>query len=122
MPLFGMDTDEWRVRQEVIEASPDSLRLDRMVTAFRVAVYDVMIIPNAQRSIVTVRFRLYKGIALASGVWFISGFMVGSMFRWESILLPMGALLMFNGLAFKVIRASKRETVEVVQRWAAGKT
>lgn len=93
-----------------------------MITAFRVAVYDVMVISNAKRSTVTVRFRLYKGIALAFGVWFISGFMVGSMFRWESILLPMGALLMFNGLAFMVIRSSKRKTVAIVQRWASSKS
>lgn len=92
-----------------------------MVTAFRIAVYDVMVIPNAQTSTVTVRFRLYKGIAVAVGVWFFSGFMVGSLFQWESMLLPIGALLMFNGFAFVVILASKRDTIEVVQRWGRNK-
>ncbi|MFZ1692422.1 MAG: hypothetical protein WAT74_04405 [Flavobacteriales bacterium] len=121
MPLFGMDTSECRVRNEVIEASPDSLRLNRMVTSFRVAVYDMVVMPNAQRSIVIVRFRLYKGLAVAVGSWFIAGFMGGSMLRWESMFLPMAALLMFNGLAFLVIQASKRETVEVVKRWGTNK-
>jgi len=121
MPLFGIEHNECRVGHQFIDASPNALRLDRMVTAFRVAVYDVMVIPNAQTSTVTVRFRLYKGIAVAVGVWFFSGFMVGSLFQWESLLLPIGALLMFNGFAFVVIWASKRDTIEVVKRWGRNK-
>lgn len=121
IPLFGMDDNESHVRHEVIDASPDIFSLHRMVTAFRVAVYDMVVIPNAEPSTVIVRFRLYKGIAVAVGVWFISGFMVGSMFQWESMLLPLGTLLMFNSLAFLAIWASKPATTDIVQRWGMNK-
>jgi hypothetical protein len=117
MPVFSMDEDEYRVRVNVIDGSPDALRFDRWVTPFMVAVYDVMIIPDEQQRAVVLRFRLYKGMALAMIVWFISGFMAGSMLRWESMLLPTLILLLFSGMAALQIQISKHEAVNIIQRW-----
>jgi hypothetical protein len=120
MPLFGMDAEEFRLGNGSIEGTPDALRLNRLVTPIRVAVYDVMVIPHAQQRSVILRFRLYKGIAVAILFWFINGFIVGSIWKWESIILPASALVLFNGLAIMVIQSSKREAIDIVQRW--GKT
>jgi hypothetical protein len=117
MPVFGMDEEEYRVQVNDIDGSPDALRFDRWVTPFRVAVYDVMIIPDEQRQAVILRFRLFKGMALAMIVWFISGLTAGSMVRWESMLLPMLVLLLFSGMAALHIQSSKREAFSIIQRW-----
>lgn len=121
MPLFGMDSEEYRVRNGSIEGTPDALRFTRLVTPLRVAVYDVMVIPQLQQREVTLRFRLYKGIALAILVWFFNGVIVGSIWKWESMLLPLGALVLFNGFAFVIIQSSKREAFDIVQRWGKAK-
>ncbi len=122
MPVFYMDEEEYRVRVNVIDGSPEALRFDRWVTPFRVAVYDVMIIPDEKQRAVVLRFRLYKGMALAMIVWFISGFMAGSMLRWESMLLPTLVLLLFSGMAALHIQGSKREAISIIQRWGRAST
>jgi hypothetical protein len=58
MPLFGMDGEEYRVKNGSIEGTPDTLRFNRLVTPIRVALYDVMVIPHAQQRAVILRFRL----------------------------------------------------------------
>jgi hypothetical protein len=117
MPLFVMDPEEYRVRNGSIEGTPDALRFTRLVTPIRVAVYDVMVIPQWQQREVTLRFRLYKGIALAILVWLFNGLIVGSIWKWESMLLPAFGLVVFNGLAFMTILSSRREATDIVQRW-----
>jgi hypothetical protein len=88
-----------------------------LVTPIRVAVYDVMVSPQWQQREVTLRFRLYKGIALAILVWLFNGLIVGSIWKWESMLLPAFGLVVFNGLAFMTILSSRREATDIVQRW-----
>jgi hypothetical protein len=117
MPLFGMDAEEYRVSNGSIEGTPDALRFNRLVTPLRVAVYDVMVIPRAQQRAVTLRFRLYKGIAVAILFWVLNGFVFGSVWKWESLILPASALILFNGLAIVIIQGSKREVIDIVQRW-----
>lgn len=117
MPLFSMEEDEYRVRDKVIDGVPDALRFDRRVTAFRVAVYDVKAISHAERKELTLIFRLYKGVAIAILIWFISGFLLGSIWRWESLILPALGLGMFNGLAVLTILKARREAIAIIQRW-----
>jgi hypothetical protein len=117
MPLFGMDSEEYRVRNGSIEGTPDALRFTRLVSPLRVAIYDVMVIPQLQQREVILRFRLYKGMVLAGLAWVFNGFIVGSIWKWESMLLPAFALVLFNGLAFMTILSSKGEAAEIVKRW-----
>ena len=117
MPVFGMDEEEYSVRNGKIDGSPDSLRFNRLVTPFRVAVYDVTILPRPREGIMKLRFRLHKGLVLAIAVWFIDGLLIGSMWKWESFILPVGALLLFNGLGALFISASKSSAESIVKRW-----
>lgn len=120
MPLYGMDAEEYCVRNDSIHGSPDMLRFNRFVTPFRVAVYDVMVIPHQDQQAVILRFRMYKGIAVAVMFWLITALLYGSMWSWENIVLPACAFLICNGFASLFILSTKQEAIEIVRRW--GKT
>lgn len=119
MSFYDMDEDEYSVHIGRIEGSPDALRFNRLVTPFRVAVYDVTVISDDQHCLVNLRFRLYKGIAVAMMVWFVNSLLFGSIWKWESLLLPVLSLVLFNGIAALSIISTKRRAFEIVQRWSA---
>lgn len=117
MPLFSMDEAEYRVQDKVIDGVPDAMRFNRWVTAFRVAVYDVRVIPHAEKKEVTLIFRLYKGVAVVILIWFINGLLLGSIWKWESLILPALGLGVFNGMAVLAILNAKSEAIAIIQRW-----
>lgn len=117
MPLFGMDAQEYRVRNGIVEGSPDALRFNRFITVFRLSVYDVKLVPDGRRKRMNVKFRLYKGLVLAVLIWLVNGLLLGSMWKWESLVLPVLALLFFNGLTALFIVSSKSAAVRLIQRW-----